>query len=299
MSCDEEIVYGWGSGPWGSLAWGDGFVGGLQLVRAFAVRDNAIRLQFDDAVYLSFLFDVPDAATPGKYNIAPIGTTDENGDPIRAVNVVGVERVTDETDPARFIDLILDRPMSAYPAKYSVEARDVYSADLGRILVQQCAEFDGLVAAYLPPSLEAGVPSRDIANPQGLASAVQATQDNGTTAALSLGTFAVDEAGDYAFDEGMQSYRKRVVRRLMTRANGFAHLPGYGVGVPEQMKKLATPARLASLATSAKVQIAREPETASVNVQLVPDTNSPGLTRLRTTVQTRAGRTQRFDIPIG
>jgi len=84
-----------------------------------------------------------------------------------------------------------------------------------------------------------------------------------------VGSYFADETGDYANHSGVASYRKRVIRRLTSREGSFRHLTNYGVGTPDQVKRLARPSVRAQLAVKAEEQFNQEPETLSVKVTIV------------------------------
>lgn len=288
----------WGDGPWGGMAWGGGSSGVLTLDAALAIRENVIRLDFGTTVFFSGLLDVSDASNPEKYVVLPVaGTVGLDGDPVRGVSVVRVDLPgPDEIPPndvGRFVDLVLDRPMSPYPCRYDAVANDIFSADLLQNLSSGTQRLDAVFKLLAPPVVEVPRPVRDLANPQFAADAGGLAQD-----ASGLGTFRVGSDGDYAFDEGDASLRKRIIRRLVSVAGRFAHLPGYGVGIPSYGKKLILAGTLGKIVTEAEKQIALEPEVARVRVRAQQDPNNPGLVRFRVLVRTRTGDARIYDVPF-
>jgi hypothetical protein len=279
------------------MAWGGGGSGVLTLDAALAIRENVVRLDFGTTVFFTALLDPSDAANPEKYALAPVaGTVGLDGDPARVVSVVAVSLPgPDELPPndvGRFVDLVLDRPMSPYPCRYDVAANDIFSADLLQNLASGTARLDAVFKLLAPPVVEVPRPVRDIANPQFIRDAVGAD-------ASGLGTFRVGTDGDYAFDEGDASLRKRIVRRLTAVAGRFAHLgPGYGVGIPSYGKKLILAGTLGKIVTEAERQLALEPEVARVRVRAQQDPANPGLVRFRVLVRTRAGDARIYDVPF-
>lgn len=155
------------------------------------------------------------------------------------------------------------------------------------------AVFKEIVAVQL----DSGRVTRDIANPQTLRGAVASGLSVPDAEAL-LGTFRVDAQGDYAFDEGIETLRKRVIRRLITAKGGFAHLPNYGVGIPTLGKRLAVAANLATVAADAEAQIASEPDVADVGVRAIIDPTTPSVVRFQVRVRTKEGKASSFDIPF-
>lgn len=292
---------GWGGGPWGSAPWGSGGVGTLTLDEALAIKENVIRLTFSQPIYFSTILDPPDGSIVTKYVTGVVaGTVGRDGEPVHPVNVIAVALATvqggiDQADYGRIVDVTLDRPMSPYPARYTITVSGIFSEDLVFELGATTFGFYANFKQLQPPQIDTPRPSRDMANPQ---------TDSGLTDTIpnpnagQLGTFPVDASGDYAFDEGIENFKKRVFRRLVTSPGKFAHLPGYGVGVPDYGKRLAVSAIITSLASQAETQIQLEPETAKVRVLPVVDPNVPGLVRFRVLVQMRSGSGQRFDVPF-
>lgn len=291
---------GWGSGPWGGMPWGGGG-SGIEVSSVLSVRENVIRLGFTAPVYYSGILDPADASDPSRYVVSAVdGTGGLDGNPARAVTVVEVLRPTQvdgltAAEVGRFLDIVLDRPMTPFPALYDVVVGDVFTLDLSEAA---CGTFRtaAVFKRLAPPTLETASPSRDIANPQTLSAARASVPD--PTSPFTLGSIRVDDSGDYAFDEGIVNYRKRVIRRVVTRYGGFAHLPTYGVGIPDQSKRLAIGAVVADLAARAEAQIGLEPDTAQVRVRLLVDRNTPGLVRYQIAARPKQGPPQAFVLPI-
>lgn len=263
---------------------------GIDFLDALAIRENVVRVEFDEAVSLTGLLEASDASKTEKWIVqADPATTGMDGEPARAVSVVRVELATEadgvaEGDVGRFVNLVLDRPMTSFPAAYDLSFFEIYSADLGSMLSGTARVF--ATHAYLePPKVDAGKVSRDFANPQG------------AKAAAVLGTFVIADDGDYATDQGPESLKKRVLRRLMTRKGAFAHLPNYGVGVPDEVKKLGTQAVLSRLRVDAEQQILEEPDVDQVRVGIFADSETPGLYRLRVAVRPKLGSPFAFEVP--
>jgi hypothetical protein len=291
----------WGSGSWGSGSWGGGVhAGALDFLDAQPIRENVIRVEFDDVVFLSGLLEDEDASRIEKWAVtADPSTTGLTGDAAREVTVVRVELAGEEdgveaSDYGRFVNLVLDRPMTPFPAEYSVQWSGIFSNDLS-----SSSEGAGhLFSTYrqvAPPSLDQPIPSKDFANPQTLS---QARDSVPNATSSQLGAFGFADDGDYALDQGIQSYRKRILRRLITKKNAFAHLPGYGVGVPDYAKSLQRPAVLSTLRADAESQIMEEPETAKCRVAIVQVPSRPGLVRLKVAARTKDGTTVAMDVPF-
>lgn len=289
----------WGSGSWGSGSWGGGpGIGSIDFLDAVAIRENVVRMEFDEAVYLSNLLDFEDASKVSRWQVAAVPTTiGASGDAARPVSVIRVELAGEadgvsDVDFGRFVNLYLDRPMTPFPAQYDVSWTDVYALDLG----SSSTGSRRILAAYrvlAPPSIDAPRPARDFANPQ--TEAAFASRRSGPAV---LGTFVVGTDGDYAADEGLESLKKRVIRRLVTATNAFAHLPGYGVGIPEHAKRLGIAAVITQLAAEAEAQILQEPDVSRARVIGVLDAKNPGIVVFRVMVQPLVGSALQMDVPF-
>lgn len=260
------VTTGWGFGPWGSTPWGlEG--GELSLLSATAVRENLVRLAFSGAVRLTNDLAPRDGAHLRKYSItADVTSTGLDGLPARRVLPCKVELAKVAGAGGALVDLWVDRPFSPHPSLYSVSAVEIYGAGGELLEAGASTTFFGVQAALVLPSLDRAAIARDLANPQFPGSLVDALGAPGAV----LGSFVADASGDYGTDDGMASYKKRVLRRLLTRKGSFAHLPGYGVSVPAQIKQLGRPSDRAAFAADAEAQVAQEPETEACEVNLVP-----------------------------
>ena len=295
------MTAGWGTGAWGSEPWGSPT--GLSLEAAVAVVENEVQLAFSEAVYFSGLLDPADASDPTKYTVTPVGGTGLDGTAPRPVRVVSVAVVAVPGAPSgQYLALTLDRPMTPYPANYAVTVSPaVLTADMLTAIDPDGAAlgFPAVFKQLVVPQQAAPLPARDLANPQTLAGALDPLPDPFNPA--NLGTLNVDDSGDYAFDSGLQSLKKRVFRRLMTVPGGFLHLgDAYGIGVTTYSKKLATAATRGRLAAQCEAQIAQEPEVAKVAVRVLPSATGNGLFRLVVLARLKAtGQTVKFasDLP--
>lgn len=295
MSGSGPSSGGWGGGPWGSTPWGGSSSGTLTVVFALAIAENVIQIGFSEPIYLSNLLDTPDGSDPAKYAASVVGGTGLDGSPARPVSVVEVTPSANpppESEEGTFFDLTTDRPMTPYPALYSIACFQVFSADLStEISSPSSASFYGVFKEILQPSIETPSPNRDFGNPQSLAGAA-ALPNPGTA---TLGVFNTDSTGDYAIDSGLVAYKKRVYRRLITKPGGFLHLgTQYGVGIPQQGKKLARASTIGKLSANAQTQIAQEPETEQVKVSGVGASDGTGLATFTILVKTKGGQTQKF-----
>lgn len=290
---------GWGSGAWGTAPWGGG-PGTMTLIGAVASRENQVQLEFSRPIYFSGVLDAADASMISKYSIAPVaGTVGLDGSACRPVRIVDVELETSgPSQPGLIVNLNLDRPMTPYAGSYRVTVTGIFSADLSEMLIPDPSEvvFFGVFKNIDQPQLGTPTPIRDIANVQtfqgALASGVPQPE------LLTLGTLAYDDTGDYAFDERVTSFKKRMLRRIISTPGGFMHLGmGYGVGIKNFGKRLASAANRGTLAAQIEKQIAQEPETARVRANIV-ESNRPGLYRLQLLVKLRSGLTSRYELPF-
>ncbi len=54
------------------------------------------------------------------------------------------------------------------------------------------------------------------------------------------GAYVLDPRRDIAVHAGIETFKKRIIRRLLTAKGGFYHLPDYGVGIQVKKKFNAT-----------------------------------------------------------
>lgn len=92
-----------------------------------------------------------------------------------------------------------------------------------------------------------------------------------------VGTLSIDSRGDYANEDGVEYFRKRILRRATTAAGGFVLLPGYGFA-PE-VKTLLRTSDLRPLTARIRSQVLLEPDCALCVVEL--DVPRPGILRIR------------------
>ncbi len=273
----------------------------IAFVDAVAIRENVVRVEFSEVVSLTGLLETTDASRPELWDVAAdTSTTGMSGDAARPVTVVlveysGEEDGVEEEDEGRFVNLILDRPMTPYPADYVVSWEGIYAEDLATFDDGE-ATISGVYRFIDAPTIEVPRRSRDFANPQTLAAAREALAVPEDPYAL--GTFGLDASGDYAHDEGNESLKKRVIRRLLTRKGAFAHLPNYGVGVPDETKRLGTAETLSRLKVDAESQIAEEPDVEKVRVVIVTSASQPDLVRFRVAIKPKGGPAIAFDVPF-
>ncbi len=289
-----SLPTGWGGGGWGRTPWGAGSLAPFSLLSAFAIRENVVRLSFTSPPYFSGIGDPGDASDPSRFTVRAVSGIGIDGVPVRAVLPVSVEKAAVEGAGGTILDVIVDRPFSQYPCVYSITALGIRSS-LGLALgLGSTKQFLAVQAGMRGNTGDQLVAGRDIANPQTLQALFDPIPGAKDIAASKLGTYLADGTGDIAADFGLTSYTKRVIRRIMSRKNGFAHLSGYGLGVPEQVKKLAKPGMREALASDAENQIRQEPETLAVAVRVVVRGD---VTIYQVAAKTRFGDAN-LDIPV-
>jgi hypothetical protein len=294
-----ESTGAWGEGTWGAGSWGGGLGTGFQFVDAIAIRENVIRVEFSGLIYFSGLLDPPDASLAANWTVTANGASvGMNGETARDVSVVlvtvsGEEDGVAPGDSGRFLNLTLDRPMTPWPAEYDIAWTNIFSHDL----TETSEGTASTVATYRQleiPQVEAPTLSQDLANPQTLSQA-QGSLPN-PQGKYALGSFGTTDGGDYANDSGSTNLKKRILRRLFTKKGAFLHLPGYGVGVTDYVKKLGTAANISALRSDAENQIGQEPDVDQVRVTVLINAATPNLIRLRVAVRPKVGRPLAFDL---
>lgn len=262
------------------------------MLSALAVRENVVRLSFNQPVKFTRLLDPGDSSDPSLYIVAAVpGTVGMDGKPVREVRTASVER--DDANSA-VIEVTVDRPFSPFPTRYTITLNGLRSESGGALDVDFAQlEFDGLARALVPNQPQLSVPRRDIASPNDLQALLDPLP---SLDPQQLGVYAIDSSGDYAADEGVTSYRKRIFRRLFTKKGAFAHLAGYGVGVLDFVKELARSRVQQEIAADAEAQIFEEPETVSASVTFVSDPLEPQLARMVVRARSKTGET--IDEPI-
>ncbi len=283
---------GWGSGSWGFSPWGFG-VDPPQLLSAVAVRENLVRLTFSEPILYTRSGGVRDGSRRELYAVHPVaGTSGFDGE---AARHVFVGRVDPGGGGGTVLDLWLDRALTHWPARYLASAFGVYStAGLPIDSSAFTAAFDGVRAGRrtLDPDRGSIVIGADIAAPP-TATAAQAANAEGAV----LGAYAVDSTGDFAFDAGLQSLAKRILRRLLASPGAYAHLgPGYGAGLRERVKKLASASERARLVKLVEDQVRLEPEVQEVGAELTPLATNAWTLKLR--VRTRFSQEATLSVPL-
>lgn len=288
----------WGSDDWGLGPWGGFGLGYFGLLGAVAIRENVVRLEFTEAPRFTQLSDPHDGANPERYQVVPVsGTTGLDGRPARPVTPVFAAVAPVAESGGRFIDVTVDRPFTPYPSRYIASANLLESMVTAALLdpAHSSFEFYGVHRRIIPPSTQTAVARRDFANPQSL----EALIESGTQDSMLLASYLPDETGDYAIDEGETSFRKRIFRRLTTQKGRYRHMPGYGLSIPQSIKRLALPGLREALAADAEDQIRQEPETKQVSVMVLRMRDRPDVAVLRVRVRaTFNDKPLNVDVPV-
>lgn len=254
---------------------------------AVAVRENAIRVRFTLPMLWSALGVAGDAADPANYAIlADPATTGLDGASARQVFPARVQ-LPEEPD-GYTVELWTDRPMTPWPAVYAVSAFGV-RGESGEAAEECALSFHGAYRQLVPKVPQvAGPTGADISNPQ----AITPGMPEGAVA----GGFSATGDGDYALDGPAQATHKRLIRMLISHVDGFAHLPDYGLGAVDEVKKLATSGRLEDLAARAQKKLLRDPDVAQARARVEKrGVNTFGLVAV---VKTRSSATLRLDVPF-
>jgi len=283
-------VSGWGSSPWGASEWGSGDVDGLAILNAYAVRENVVRIEFNVAPYFSELLDPNDASDSARYSISVVDSIGNDGLPPRPVSPVFVEHASVAESLGRIFDVTVDRVFSPRAAQYRISVTQLVTANEGLPLLSESATFVffGLARGEVPNVGELATTRGDLASPE----------YNNPAMPEDVG-IAVNANGDYELKTGTPAFIERVKRRLSSSRDGFSFLPGYGVGIPDAVKRLAKPSTRAQLAAEAEAQIALEPETQAVRAVL--EAYGPvgsGAWRLQLRIKTRTGDNVNLVLPI-
>lgn len=272
----------------------------FNVLAAFTVRENTVRLVFTQPVYFSKIFDLRDASNPLAFVIAPVaGSLDALGVLARAVSVLTTELATPQStvpvvaaEVGYFLDITVDRPFSSFPARYTITSTNLQNAALTIVLASDTHTFDAVYRDLQGATLETPGLVRDLANAQTGAMLAAEVPDELRV----LGSYLVTN-GDYAFDEGSAGRKKRIFRRILTKRGGFAHLPSYGLGIRDRIKQLMRFDTIGRLNTEAKLQIQREPDVAKAAVSAEIGAQ-PNLLRLHIGVRPRGGKSQKFTVSV-
>jgi hypothetical protein len=280
-----------------------------------ATRENVVRVEFSAVAYWDGLLTKRDASTLSFYTLSTVaGTKGFDDSPVRPVTILGVS-VTDTSDETifapgsagRFLDITVDRPFTPYPAQYTLSMNGLFTPDITTSSdwtpldgpSSTNVAFYGVQKVIAPPRVDADNYRKDFANTSSSNTAKGLVNSADADNPLMLGTFAYDEQGDYAADEGEVSLMKRIFRRMFSKPGAFLHLgPGYGLGLTGYGKKLIMAGLQQRIQAEAVRQIQREPEVAKAAVMWRQDPNYPMLVRITILVRTKTGRTLKYAAPV-
>jgi len=264
---------------------------------ALAIRENVVRITFDAQVKYTRILDPGDASDIERYSITPMaGTIGLDSELVRPVFPAAVERARVSMAAGSVLDVTTDRMMSPHPTQYRIAVNGLRSGSGGLLDPQFTSKvFYGLHAGIPPRRADLAHRTRDIANQQNLAGMLDPLPHSDS---LIFGTIPVDSLGDYAFDEGIDSFRKRVFRRLLTRKGSFAWMPSYGVGVPDQIGQLARASVRGEIASDAEAQIREDPETLNVSCVFTQSPQAPSVWYLLVRVRTKTGEEIETSVPF-
>lgn len=264
MSCGTG---GFGAGPFGSSPFGSGSA--LSLDTAREERTNAVLATFTVAPEASDPATAWDALNPDNWLV--VGVTPD-GAIVRLVQ--DVERVDAYT-----MRVLFDGPLTG-PGSYQLVVSSALRA-LGGGSIGSCrsALFDTFGVTRSQNATAAELPKHaDLANPQ------------------DRGTFQRNSQGDLAIDSGRANLKKRILRRAMTVAGSFFHLPGYGFA--PGLKSNITAQLMRRLQADAQGQVIREPDVRSCTAIVSRVPSDPGLVILTLKVIDTNGDAFPVTVPV-
>ena len=228
-------------------------------------------------------FAPADALNAANYVVDPISPSDATERMVQ-----WVERIDDFT-----VQLWLDGPLDAQ-ATYTLTVSNVVDVDC--IPIDPICDTCTFIAFYPEPVPDAirvdAEKSLDIANPQLMRDAQQRVGQDAP-----IGSFQINQRGDYALEANPSYLRKRIIRRATTQLGQFFHLPAYGFGQP--IKGNIKPSVLRSIQGEAIRQIKQEPDVAAVSVRVrQASVENPNILVLEIRVQDTSGQSDNFSVPV-
>jgi len=228
-------------------------------------------------------FAPADALNAANYAVVPLSPADATERMVQ-----WVEALDDFT-----VQLWLGGPLDAQ-ATYQLTVSNVVDVDCVPIdpICATCT-FVAFYPVPVPDAIKADADERlDIANPQLITDAQQRVGQDAP-----IGSFQINQRGDYALEANPSYLRKRVIRRATTQLGQFFHLPGYGFGQP--LKGRVSASVLRSIQGEAIRQIKQEPDVASVAVRVrQASVGNPNILVLDIKVQDTSGRADNFSVPV-
>lgn len=257
----------------GFEAWGDpwGVGGPLHVVRARAVESQTVRVVFDEPPLFRIRGGTNDGKNPLNYQVS---IEQGSGTPPQVVGVkpdlVEYPAAGVLTVDERGVDVQTDRKLVVGIA-YQVEVFNVVSALNGALGSPTTAIFEGIAPL---PTVDPPLRSLEFYDFK-----FDPFDETG-------GAYVFNDGGDIARDEGLENVRKRVLRRISTPKNAYAHLPGYGTTLPH--KRPMSVRELAPLKQDILQQVQQEPEVVEASVTLNLQSGD-GILTVRIVARTRFG----------
>ena len=239
----------------------------MHVVRARAIEGQTVRVVFNEEPQHLSPAAPRDCLTPTNYVFAVTVGQATAPLPVGVKPAVVSYPAVGVLSAGEFgVDVLTDRPLVA-GLSFTVTAQNIISKSGDTLGSPYSANFVGLVMLAKAHPRRAGIGYMDLAsNPLG-------------------GGYVVDNSGDLANHTGMDSLRKRILRRVVTPKGAFAWMPEYGVGIDH--KKPMTVNRMMMLKVELARQIKQEPEVADVSSTLTKSPLSYVLVSLH--VKTKAG----------
>lgn len=241
------------AGGFGRENFGDPMGGGgpISVVRALAVSGRTVRVVFTEAPVYRTPAGYADAMNPANFAFAidaGVATTPVavgSGPAVLAGPARGVGNGGSTGE--RAVDISVDRPLINQVTYRVIVSLRVNAAIGGGMGMPNFASFLGVVPLVVKDPGQQVPAGTDIAN------------------SPFLGAWRADDSGDIAPQPPSDSFRKRVLRRMVTPRDSWAFLKGYGTTV--RLKEVTSLSQVTALRTDLRNQILLEPETQAVSVR--------------------------------
>lgn len=270
---------GFGTMPLGSGPYGSGAVFTLQFVECFVRGSNEIWVVVDSLSGLRAT-DPASELSPKNWNIQSLSV---DAFP-RFVQAIEVVETRDDAIRAGALNLfeagfvpalraLSDGPLSPdKPYLLSYTGLGSQRCQIQALLVEPLAfqrlatQDDGAIEDFKNPQIE-----RDKL-PLG-----------------ALGSFNITDTGDLGIDNGIESLRKRILRRISTAVSGFYHLPNYGTDL--ESKSSITPDLARRIKQRVNNGVRSEPDVLNAKTSVYSVRNEEGMIVVQVTATTRFGET--------
>lgn len=269
---------GFGAGSFGAGPWGAGL--GAGLASALQTARNAIAVTFLGPPKATDPAGFKDALNPARWRLEVREPADAV---LRLVQIV--ESTSNPLVLTVFTDLQLT-PLAVY--RILIEGA-VDQAGLPIVSPCNFADFSTFDTFRLRGAPAVQEQRTDLNNPQLISDAELIDPPP-------LGTYQINDRGDFALERGSAYLRKRVIRRATSPFASFFHLPTYGFAEP--LKSTITPDVLRRLQARAQAQILREPDVIRATVTVRRDATTPNLVVMEFRVVDREGNVASGDIPV-